>query len=63
MFDPETTPDDARAYAREIVDVYGAHVNPGAGVWVVDSAHSADVYYAFVDELHEYSLEQYKNIV
>lgn len=62
MFDPATTPGDARAYAREIVDAYGAHANPGAGVWVIDSAHSAEVYYAFVGELFDYSLEQYKNI-
>jgi hypothetical protein len=63
LFDPKTTPDDARAYAREIVDAFGAHSNPGPGVMIIGSAHSAEVYSAFEDEVYNYSLKQYKDAV
>ncbi|MDR1027865.1 MAG: hypothetical protein LBL63_00415 [Clostridiales Family XIII bacterium] len=59
MYDPDTTPDRARAYARELVDAYGAHVNPGAGVFMSAYALREDVYYAFDDEIFNYSLEKY----
>ena len=61
MFDPETTPECVREYAREIVDAFGAHTNPGAGVFVIASAVTEDIYRAFEDELFEYSIEKYKN--
>ena len=61
MFDPAATPDGAREYAREIVDAYGAHVNPGAGVFVIAFARTEEIYRAFEDELYEYSIEKYKN--
>lgn len=62
LYDPATTPEQARAYAREIVDKYGAQANPGAGVIVTSYAYSEDVFYAFEDEIYRYSLELYKGL-
>jgi hypothetical protein len=62
MYDPETTPEQARRHAREIVDTYGAHVNPGAGVMISAGAFSEEVFYAFEDEIFNYSLEKYKDL-
>jgi hypothetical protein len=62
MFDPDTTLDQVRALAREIVDVYGAHANPGSGCIYTPSAPTAEVYNAFDDEIFAYSMERYRRI-
>ena len=62
LYDPETTPDEARAYAREFVDTFGAHNNPGAGIIVTSYALNEDVFYAFGEEIFQYSLEKYKSL-
>jgi len=62
MFDPETTLDEVRGFARAAVDMYGAHVNPGAGAVVTINAPSADVFNAFDEEMVMYSMEKYRNL-
>jgi hypothetical protein len=62
MFDPETTLDEVRGFAREAVDIYGAHVNPGAGAVVTINAPNAEVFNAFDEEMVVYSMEKYRDI-
>ena len=62
LYNPVTTPDDAREYARELVDKYGAHVNPGSGLIAHAWALREEVYHAFTDEIFTYSLEKYKGL-
>ena len=62
MYDPDTTPDQARAYARHIVDTCGAHANPGPGAVMASYALREDVWHAFNDEIYEYSLNKYRGI-
>ena len=59
MYDPETTEEQARAYAREIVDKYGAHTCEGAGVVLRMHGDQPQSYYPFLDELYNYSMEKY----
>jgi uroporphyrinogen decarboxylase len=63
FFDPETTLEEVRAIARNLVDTYGAHVNPGAGCTYSLNVPTAEVYNAFEDEMYSYSLEKYKGSV
>jgi len=60
LYDPETTPGQARTLARQVVDEYGAHVRKGAGVIVTANALKEEVFYAFDEEIYTYSLEKYK---
>ncbi len=60
MYDPDTTEEQAREYARWIVDNYGAHTCGGAGVIVRMAGNKKESYYAFEDELYNYSTEKYK---
>lgn len=62
MYDPDTTVEEARAYAREIVDKYGAHTCEGSGAVVKVTGASPEVFYAFEDEIYHYSMEKYKNL-
>jgi len=62
MFDPETTLDEVRGFARMAVDMYGAHANPGAGCVVTINAPTAEAYNAFDEEMVLYSMEKYKNL-
>lgn len=62
LYDPATTPERARAHARELVDAYGTHANPGAGILMSCFALKEDVYDAFDDEIFNYSLEKYKGL-
>ena len=62
MYDPDTTPDLVRAYARKLIDTYGAHVNPGPGIIIDSYALKEDVYHAFNDEIFYYSLKKYGGI-
>lgn len=57
--DPDVTYDQLRAYAREIVDTYGAHVTKGAGCVLNVNFNDPDRYKAFETEIIEYSLKQY----
>ena len=59
MYNPKYTEEDVRQYARSLVDKYGAHVNPGSGLMVMAYAKDAETFYAFEDELYNYSLEKY----
>jgi len=59
MYDPATTPEQARAYAREIVDQYGAQTCEGAGVLLKLHGDQPASYYAFEDEIFHYSMEKY----
>ncbi len=62
MYNPDTTVEEARAYARSIVDNYGAHTCEGSGAVCKLIGSRPDIYYAFEDELYNYSLEKYKNL-
>jgi len=62
MYDPKTTEQEAREYARSIVDKYGAHKNKGSGIVVHLHGNKAESYYAFEDELYNYSLRMYADL-
>ena len=62
MYDKESTSEDIKNLARYVVDNFGAHVNPGAGVVVSISAPTEEIYNCFEDEMYEYSLEKYSKL-
>jgi hypothetical protein len=62
FFDPATTVEQIKAKAREYVDRYGAHVNPGAGGVLAVSAVSDELFHGFYDEIFEYSYKKYKQL-
>ncbi|MDR3364666.1 MAG: hypothetical protein LBS91_06965 [Clostridiales Family XIII bacterium] len=62
FYDPKTTEKQIREKAREYVDRYGAHANPGAGAIVTIYAPSREVYDAFYGEVYQYSREQYRGL-
>ena len=62
MYNPETTAEQAREYARSIVDRFGAHKHKGSGVVMHMHGNIPESYYAFEDELYNYSLEMYKDL-
>ena len=62
FYNPSTTESQVREKAREYVDKFGAHTNPGAGGIVTINAPNEDVYYAFYDEIYRYSLDRYRNL-
>lgn len=62
FFDPNTTAAMVREKAREIVDRYGAHENPGAGAGYAFIAPSEEMYNAFDEEIYRYSLEKYRGL-
>ena len=62
MYDPDTTAEQARAYAREIVDKYGAHTCRGSGAVVRLIGAYPESYYAFEDEIYNYSREIYAGL-
>jgi hypothetical protein len=62
FFDPDTTTEQIKAKAREVVDTYGARANPGAGVMIAFIARNEEVYNAFDEEIYRYSLEEYRKI-
>jgi uncharacterized protein YneR len=51
-----------REKARFYVDVYGARVNPGAGVMLMYNAPTEEMYNVFMDEIYAYSMEKYKGL-
>ena len=52
--------DRLKAYAREIVDTYGAHANKGAGVALNINCNDAETYKIFETEIIEYSMKMYQ---
>ena len=62
MYNPKTTAEEARAYARSLVDQYGAQSNKGSGIAVRLIGNNPESYYAFEDELYNYSLKLYANL-
>ena len=62
MYDPATTAQQAREYARSLVDQYGAHKNKGSGIAVRLIGNNPESYYAFEDELYNYSLKLYADL-
>ncbi|MDR2355298.1 MAG: hypothetical protein LBE16_03785 [Clostridiales Family XIII bacterium] len=62
LYDPQTTHAAIRQKARECVDIFGAHVMPGAGGVVFQSAMDAEKANVFWDEIYAYSLEKYRGL-
>ncbi len=62
MYDPDVKEEDIRAYARSIVDKYGAQTCDGSGAIVYLGGSIPALYYAFEDELFNYSYEKYANL-
>ncbi|MDR1028205.1 MAG: hypothetical protein LBL63_02165 [Clostridiales Family XIII bacterium] len=62
LYDPNTTAERARACAREMVDRFGAHTNPGPGIIYNAYAVNEELFYAFDDEVYRYSLEKYRGL-
>lgn len=62
MYNPATTEEEARAYARSLVDRFGARNNKGSGIAVRLIGNCPISYYAFEDELYHYSLRQYAGL-
>lgn len=58
--DKDVTADQLKAYAREIVDTYGAHANKGSGVALNINCNDAEVYRTFETEIIEYSMKMYR---
>lgn len=62
MYNPATTAEQAREYARSLVDQFGAHTNKGSGIAVRLVGNIPESYYAFEDELYNYSLKKYADL-
>ena len=62
MYDPDLTPEAARAHAREFVDRYGAQTCAGAGCCVRLIGNKPETFYAFEDEIYQYSRKLYANL-
>ncbi len=62
VYDDEMTDERLLAHAREIVDTYGAHCNPGSGAAVNLGCCSAHGYYLMEEELYRYSSACYSGL-
>ena len=62
LFDPETTEEQAREHAREIVDMYGAQNYSHGGAVIHSAALKEEIYAAFAGEIYDYSLKMYKGL-
>ena len=62
VYDDETTDAQFLSHIRQIVDVYGAHNNPGSGAAINLGCGSAHGYYLMEEELYRYSSEKYKGL-
>jgi len=62
LFAPDATAGRVRELARQVVDAFGAHVNPGAGAVCTISAPSEEIYNVFDEEMFLYSLEKYRGL-
>ena len=59
MYDPETDEEKARSHARALIDKYGAQAVPGPGALMRPTGGFDKSFYAFEDELYEYSKSVY----
>ena len=62
MYNPKTTAEEAREYARSLVDRYGAHKKKGSGLVIHLIGNKPESFYAFEDELFEYSRKMYRDL-
>ncbi len=62
MYDPDTTVEEIKEHARNMVDEFGATAVPGSGVINKSAACNAELHNAFLDEIYTYSLEKYKTL-
>ena len=62
MYDPDTTEAEAAAHARDLVDRYGAHKFEGSGAVIASRGGFEKTYYAFVNELYDYSSKLYSRL-
>lgn len=62
MYNPAITAEQAREYARSLVDRFGAHRHKGPGFAVRLIGNIPETYYAFEDELYNYSLKMYADL-
>jgi uroporphyrinogen-III decarboxylase len=61
-YDPETTEGQIRAYAASIVETYGAHVVPGAGVVMNMGSSFERIFYGMEETFYEYSRKKYTGL-
>ncbi len=62
MFDPDTTPEQAAKHARDLVDRYGAQRYRGGGAIIAARGGFEESFYAFENELYEYSRKVYADL-
>ena len=62
MYETEMTDEQLIAHAHEIVDTYGAHVNPGSGATCACGGGLQHNFEVMERELYNYSLEKYRNL-
>lgn len=61
-YDPETTEEQIRFYAKAIVDTYGAHVVPGSGVVMNMGSGFEQLFYPMEETFYEYSRRMYAGL-
>ncbi|NLB28689.1 MAG: hypothetical protein GX823_00450 [Clostridiales bacterium] len=62
MYNPDTTEEQVRAHARSFADKYGAHAVRGPGAIMNVTGGFEKSFYAFENELYEYSCRLYSAI-
>jgi hypothetical protein len=60
--DPDTTEEQLKRRARETVETYGAHTNPGSGCVTAVFTVNEEMYRVFDEEVYRYSLERYRGL-
>ncbi len=61
-YDPDATEEEVRLHAKGIVDRFGAHVVPGAGVVINMSSGFEKLFYPMEETFYEYSKEMYSGL-
>lgn len=61
-YDPETTAEQVRLHAKEIVDTFGAHVVPGSGAVMSMASGFEHLFYPMEEKFHEYSKACYSKL-
>jgi uroporphyrinogen-III decarboxylase len=59
-YDPDTTEEQVRAHARQIVDTYGAHTVPGSGVVMSVASGFEHLFYPMEETFYEHSKSRYQ---
>jgi hypothetical protein len=62
MHDPDTTAEQVRQHARDIVDQFGAHAVPGSGVIMSMSSSFEHLFYPMEEEFYAYSKKLYASL-